>query len=160
MGDTDTEKQYAFLKESYEKEKRIVDALELEKPKIIEEALRDYHSKKESALTRMDEISRAMEALKPSQNSPYQMDLGLKRKVAWVLLDRKKMMTIKAISQKIMQEESSKDFDEVNKIVRLTMNRMLARNELVRFRFKGVTGFHYGIPDWAVDGKVIKGYIP
>lgn len=146
------------LKKSYDSLTKSVEAIEKEKPIIIEKALEGYYQQKLELMTELDRITRRMEVLNPPKTKKYDMASSLKDKVRWVMHKNKKLMPVSVVAREINHQEGGNLKDQIA-ILRLTMSRMVDKKEMMRHKIEHVAGYHYGLPEWFVKDIPIQGYL-
>ena len=152
-------REYDALKKTYDSLSMQVADVESTREKLIEDALRDYHVRLLRILTERDKLKRKMDTLLPKRTIRYKKDWGYKEKILWVLEDNQKMMPATPIAREIKKLDEAADMDEINKRTRLIIGRMVDKNEIVKHKIQDVSGFHYGLPEWFVNGIPIEGYL-
>lgn len=147
------------LKKSYDSLTKAVEVIEKEKPIIIEKALEGYYKQKLELMTELDRITRRIEVLNPPKIKKYDIASSFKDKVRWVLQKNKKLMPVSAVAREINQQEKGGNIKDQIAILRLTMNRMADKQEMMRYKIEHVAGYHYGLPEWFVKDIPIQGYL-
>ncbi|MFY0483780.1 hypothetical protein ACI6PS_14365 [Flavobacterium sp. PLA-1-15] len=146
------------LKQSYDSITKAVEVIEKEKPILIEKALEGYYKQKLELMTELDKVTRRIEVLNPPKTKKYNMASSFKDKVKWVLQKHKKLLPVSYVAREINIQEGGNIKDQIA-ILRLTMNRMVDKEEMIRYKIEHVAGYHYGMPEWFVNGIPIQGYM-
>lgn len=151
------DKAYQVLTKTKNDVEKELEALEIRREKIIKKAVEKIDIEKATLLVKLLQTENAIKAIHPELKESYNNKSKWKQKVIWVLKTSNKLMTASVIISKIKEQEPKKDF-EITPVIRLTINRMNDKKQIIRFRNEYLKGIHYGLPEWFINEKLIEGY--
>jgi len=134
-----------------------INELLSEREDKINKAVKEIDEKREGLVNKLFKIKKAMHSLDESKLESYNKGWGWKEKVKWTLRISDRLLPISAIASKINEKEES-EVPDLTPVLRLTINRMENKGEIVRFKNENIISIHYGLPEWFLNGKLIKAY--
>ena len=155
--DQDFDNVYQNLKKKSDNINIELEELNIKRAEAIKNAVAEIDIQRENLIYKSVQIERALKALYPSEVEGYNSNLGVRQKVEWVLQSAKKVMTATDIANAIKRQEPKLKTD-ITPVVRLTINRMHARKNLIRYQNENITLIHYALPDWFIDERLMEGY--
>eukprot|EP00388_Colpodella_angusta_P013434 GDKJ01033730.1.p3 GENE.GDKJ01033730.1~~GDKJ01033730.1.p3 ORF type:complete len:149 (+),score=17.07 GDKJ01033730.1:1881-2327(+) len=87
-----------------------------------------------------------------SSPKPFRYDLNgkWKDKILYVIVNAGNPLTASEITRLIYENEENKDMN-YDPIVRLNINRLVKKVELVKFKIKNLSNYYYALPNWKLD---------
>lgn len=112
--------------------------------------------KRNELIAHLDTIKKAMNVLYKKENS-YNKELSWKEKILWTLNKADRLLPISMIVSIIKSNETDLEV-AIDPIIRLTIKRMVEKNEIIKYESENLSSLHYGLPEWFINGKLLETY--
>ncbi|WP_299362400.1 hypothetical protein [Winogradskyella sp.] len=128
----------------------------LKKYKSIGKEIDDLDSKRDELLTNLRTIKKSMDVLYKKEFY-FDGDFSWKEKIVWVLENEDRLLPVSAIVSLIKKIDKNTGVT-VTPIVRLTLERMIQKNEIIKYSSENLSSLHYGLPEWFINGELLEAY--
>jgi hypothetical protein len=147
--------------EEYSRQEIPVDVREpflalLKKYKSIGREIDDLDLKRDKLLTNLKTIKKSMDVLYKKEFL-FDEDFSWKEKIIWVFENEDRLLPVATIVGIIKKMDKNTSVS-VSPIVRLTLERMIQKNEIIKYSDDDLSSLHYGLPEWFVNGKLLETY--
>jgi hypothetical protein len=134
-------KPFLALLKNYKDSKKDLEALDLKRNELV---------------AHLDTIKKAMNVLYRKEHT-YNKELGWKEKILWTLNKADRLLPVSMIVSIIKSNETDLEVT-IDPIIRLTIKRMVEKNEIIKYESENLSSLHYGLSEWFVNGKLLETY--
>ena len=150
-------KAYNSLQESADSILKELEDLEIRKEEALKNAVKEFDTEKEGLLQQLSKMKRAMNIIYPEKQNAYDAEASWKEKTIWVLKQTDRLLPISSIVTKIRENEDNVD-SALNPMIRLTVKRMVDKDEIIKYEDANLSSIHYGLPEWFSNGNLLEAY--